>query len=247
MTDTVEKPLWLQAVKKAGDGTRDPKSFLIYGPHGTRKTSFAKSLADVKNADGTFRFPKILFIDVDDGTEVIEKSYQGRIDIVAVRTAGQIRAITEDLKRTDLGYDAVVWDTVDYAQDLIEAELTESTTNGWERWDNILAWTTGLLRTLHANPSYLGVSIAHSETKKAKTGEVREIPKLSGKSSREVGSVPSTVLYTEFDDEGEHITWLGGSNKLDAKNRYGLPNSGKDLNFVKLFNLIDKNINGEEN
>jgi hypothetical protein len=237
MTETL--PNWLQAIKPAGQESQDPKSFMIYGPPGTRKTSMAKSIADVKNEDGSYRFPRILFIDIDDGTEVIEGRYRDRIQILSIKTADQIRSISADLQRTDLPFDVVVWDSIDVAQDVIELESKGKFSNGWEMWDAINSWTTGLLRTMHSNPTYIGIAIAHSESKKEKTGGVREVPKLTGKSNREVGGIPSTVIYTSFDDDGNHISILGGDNKLEAKNRYRLPNRIADLDFPRLYRGID--------
>lgn len=238
-----ELPAWLSAIKPVGELSREPKSILIYGRQGTGKSTLAKTIADVKNPDGSYKFPRVLFIDTDDGTEVIEDHYKDRIFILPVNTPNNVERVTEDLKRTDLGFDAIVFDTVDVAQDYIEANPDKDFGgNNWDKWDSITGWTNKLFRIMQSNPSYVGVLIAHSEEKKEKTGGVREAPKLSGKSSREVGGTPSMVIYMTYDSEGSRVAILGGNSKLDAKNRHQLPDQLPDPTFPKLYKGIAKMI-----
>lgn len=238
-----------------------PKSILLYGSHGTRKTSIAGSLALVEG------FNRILYIDIDQGAEVLmtnpatrAKVEDGTIQVLPISSLdpqafAKINAVIDEVTGTDFGYDAVVLDTLDVAQDVAEkhykgVHATASTSgkkDGFAIWGDLGVWTDEIVRKLHESPFFMGVVTVHSKEQTAESGAHRILPRLSGSSKDSIGGIPSIVAYLEYQKDPETnevhlVASVAESDVVISKNRYSFPPFIVDPTMPTMFKLIDEAI-----
>lgn len=250
------KPKWgslLQAPKQVGD----PKSIFVYGTHGTGKSTFAGSIVLTPGFE-----EKCLFVDIDNGAEtlashpgILKAINEGRLDILPINSLagnafGQINTVIEDITRNDYGYKAVIFDTLDVAQDVAEKTFKEKykdSKNTFGVFGDLGAWTDWAVRSLHNAPHFVSIVTAHSKEQTAESGAYRNTPRLSGSSKDAIGGIPSIVTFMEYatDPEGNRrrLFTLGEHEHYITKNRYSLPNQMADLTMPKLYEAIRKNRN----
>ncbi|QIK64612.1 AAA family ATPase [Leucobacter viscericola] len=182
-----------------------PKSILLYGTHGTRKTSIAGSII---KAPG---FKKVLFIDIDNGAEVLmndpvikEAIVEGRLQILQVSSLDgdafvKINAVVDEITKTDFGYDAVILDTLDVAQDVAEKVIKkkyEGSKNTFGVFGDLGIWTDEIVRKLHESKHFMSIVTCHSKEQTLESGAHRILPRLSGSSKDAIGGIPSIVAYS---------------------------------------------------
>lgn len=252
-------PAWasaFQSIEEVGD----PKSIFLYGTHGTRKTTIASSIYKVPG------ITKVLHIDIDQGAETLatddvikaaikDGSYNVYpIDSLAPGAKGKVEEVIQEVTTTNFfGYDAVILDTLDVAQDVaeevFEAQFATSgksgKRDGFAVYGALGVWTDKVVRKLHNCKHLVGVVTAHEKENTSEDGTIRVQPRLSGSSKDAIGGVPSIVMRLQFQthpETGERalIATLGEDEKLITKQRYRdvLPQHMRDLTLPDLYARI---------
>lgn len=252
---------FIQAPQEVGR----PKSILLYGQHGTRKSSISGSLALV---DG---FKKILYIDIDQGAEVLmsrpetaAKVKDGTIQVLPISSLdpsafAKLNSVIEEVTQNDFGYDAVILDTLDVAQDVAEKHFKAVYANssssgkkdGFAIWGDLGVWTDEIVRSLHESPNFMAIITAHAKEQTLESGAHRILPRLSGSSKDAIGGIPSIVAYLEYQGHPETgethlVASVAESDVVISKNRYNLPPLIVDPDMPHLFDLISKSISHDE-
>ena len=251
MTETIAPPTpkWASAITSSASSSK-PKSIMLYGLPGTRKTSIAGSIALAP------QFKKVLMIDIDQGSEVYAQNpLLGNIDILLIdpleaNAKAKLDGVIHDITTTDYGYDAVILDTFDVAQDVAEKVFKATNPdpkNGFWVYGELGVWSDETIRKLHSSPFFTAIITCHSAETKTKSGGVRTLPRLSGSSKEAIAGIPSIVAYLEYGthpETGERhlLATVGESDNLVSKNRYGLPPVIVDLDMPKLYNLISERV-----
>jgi hypothetical protein len=255
---TPPKPAWasaFQTIEEVGD----PKSIFLYGTHGTRKTTIASSIYKVEGIN------RVLHIDIDQGAEALATDpviraaiKDGSYNVLPINSLEpnakvKLDAIIEDVTTTDYGYDAVILDTLDVAQDVAEEvfEAMYATSgkggkrDGFAVYGDLGVWTDKIVRKLHNCPFFVGVITAHEKENTAEDGTSRIQPRLSGSSKDAIGGIPSVVARLAFrthPETGERalIATLGEDEKLITKQRYrdALPQHMRDITLPDLYERI---------
>lgn len=244
-----------------------PKSILLYGAPGTRKTTLSGGIVKVPG------FKRVLYIDVDNGSEVFVNDAQvydavqeGRITIVQLDktdTAATVDALGKLLGFKDengqkvigaafspsLGYDVVILDALDVAQEvMVDFYLSTTFSESGKRdtlkaWGKVTKWTTDLAWEFQ-NSKPLGILVAHSKEEVAEgTGRLAIKPKLSGGAKDSIAGVPSTVAYLEFveTEEGTKLAaTIGDDSVIVAKNRYSINDKILDFTLPGFFAMVDE-------
>lgn len=182
-----------------------PKSWLLYGDTGTRKTS---SVGELVKA-GFFK--KVLFINLDQSDEVLsldpevrEKIKAGAIDFIPVdqfdpgakdkieaillEVAGKWRAPDGSIldipaeHNSDFGYDLVVIDTVNLMGEVAIKWLKANTWNdsgtkldGLAAYGNLSRWMDEMIRLIHNSKRFVGGFIMHEKTYEEKKTGVSKV------------------------------------------------------------------------
>lgn len=234
-----------------------PKSVMLYGSPGTRKTSLAAELIKRPGAR------KILFVDIDSGTEALVGDpdvsaalHDGRIQVLAIDSLdpdafAKVNAVVQEVADTDFGYDYVVLDTLNLMQEVAIKHFMATVTNSSGKldsraaWGEVSKWTDTKARQLHNSPHTTGVFIMHQKNETEETGKVSIVPKLSGSAKDTIASIPSIVVHLDFEKVSEDgdvklVGTLGDSDKHVSKNRFRLPSRVEDFTLVKLYEEIDR-------
>ena len=251
MNTTLPRPSFASAFQAPKDVAR-PKSIFLYGTHGTRKTSIAASISLVPG------FDKVLLIDVDNGAEALmnrpelrERVEGGNIDVLQISSLDEsakdkVYHAIKEVCDTDFGYDAVILDTLDVAQDAAEKDIKKQyagTKNTFGVFGDLGIWTDEVTRMLHECPHLTGITTCHSKEQTAESGAHRILPRLSGSSKDAIGGTPSIVAYLEWQQDPETgeqhlVANVGESSTIISKNRYGLPNQLIDPDMPMIYSLI---------
>jgi hypothetical protein len=255
---TPPKPAWasaFQSIEEVGD----PKSIFAYGTHGTRKTTIASSIYKVPGIN------RVLHIDIDQGAETLATDpiiraaiKDGSYNVLPINSLEanakiKLDSIIDDITTIDYGYDAVILDTLDVAQDVaeevFEAQFATSgkggKRDGFAVYGALGVWTDKIVRKLHNSPFFVGVVVAHEKETTFDDGTTRIQPRLSGSSKDAIGGIPSVVLRLQWQthpETGERalIATLGEDEKLITKQRYRdmLPQHMRDLTLPDLYQRI---------
>jgi hypothetical protein len=261
MTITVPAPpapVWassFQTYEEVGD----PKSIFLYGTHGTRKTTIASSIYKVPGIN------RVLHIDIDQGAETLATDpiiraaiKDGSYNVLPINSLephakANLERVINDVTTTDYGYDAVILDTLDVAQDaaekVYEAQFATSgkggKRDGFAVYGALGVWTDEQVRKLHNCSHLVGVVTAHEKETTFDDGTTRIQPRLSGSSKDAIGGIPSVVLRLQWQthpETGERalIATLGEDEKLITKQRYRdmLPQHMRDITLPDLYQRI---------
>jgi len=265
-TETAPRPKWATAITTPKQDAL-PKSIYIHGMPGSRKTSTAASISQVEGVGD-----KVLLIDVDFGAEVLaqnplydgieilqidplDEGKDGSGEKVAMDAFEKINMVINDITTTDYGYTAVILDPLSIAQDVAERHFkaayataaNSGKQDGFKIWSELGEWTDSTVRRLHTCPYFTAIITTHSTEQKADSGAYRILPKLSGSSKESIASIPSIVMHLGFAQHPEtgvrhSLATLGGSDVIQSKNRYGLPDQMVDVDMPKLYTLIRERV-----
>lgn len=268
-------PAWAAAFSHPDD-VGPPKSILMYGKTGTRKTTMYAELV----AYGALK--RGLIIDIDNGTEtlandpVIRQAIQdGRLSILPINSLDQnafiqmetvlldVLGMTRepnpiyaqgnlipDPRKPDLGFDLVVFDTLNIAQTIaVDYYLKTTFTEKGKRdtlaaWGLVGTWTMGFARALQNTNRFVGGLPMHPMSDSENTGKVTIKPKLQGGAKDSIATVPSMAIYLDFErtgngDEVVLVGYVGESDKYETKNRYRLPPKIMNFNLLRLWQAIE--------
>lgn len=222
---------------------RKRTSMLLYGRHRVGKSSLVAQCAEV---DGMF---PILWLATEDGTGAFAGQYpKGRIDVVHIKTTGQMIQIVNNVVDNKTKYKTVVIDTAGQFQEIIKrdyAAANPNAKNAYEVWDKVAGGLSYVTDALH-NSQYNFFLIAHTAKEKDDVlGTVLLSPHFLGKKSLvEIPKIPDTIAYLEKqeDDEGNgyRLLHLTASGRIDAGSRYEhkLPDFMKNPKMADYYEAI---------
>lgn len=203
-----------------------PKSFLLYGDTGTKKT-----LAIAKLFKAGF-FKKILFLDIDDGAEVLagdpiirealkdgritriqidpfDPNAKAQIEAMILEVAGMWRDPNGDILTNpsipDFGYDLVFIDTMNLVHEVAIKSLLRTTYNdkgtaldGRAAYGKLGEWDDEMVRLIHRSKRFTGGFVMHAKEVEEKSGATKIKPKLSGSFQNTISTIPSITAYLDY-------------------------------------------------
>lgn len=252
------------------EAVSDPSSLLIYGPPGRWKTTTAGSILDVPK----YANAKILYLDIDRGSTALMNNAitrdaikSGQIGIIQMdkRKINETRGMLEyflgkrdgngefiegEAFNPDYGYDVVILDTLDVAQQVSVDWLLMNTFNEKDKldsraaWGEVNRWTNDVMWAFQNNTHLLGIVVMHSESGTDDGGKFSIKPKLQGGAKDNIGGIPDLVAYVDFEPDPNDknlqqlVATIGGTSIITAKNRGMLPNRVVNFDLPTFYNLL---------
>lgn len=241
---------------------RYPGLVMLYGRPGSGKTWLAASVSELSVVK------KVLYIDTEGSTEGTLVGFDDdKIDILNIpKTVRDLNddagpegnrvteiqfldsVLNELLATNTSGYDAIVIDTLDVAQDWKVKELTPiwESKNKYKIWDLVSDWTEDIGQRLKSLDA-IGVIVLHSKKDKDESsGTISIEARLKGSSRETFPGIPDTVAhltrrtYKDGDKEVEATVaeFATQDNKV-TKNRFDFPTAMVAPSFEKMWNHID--------
>lgn len=205
-----------------------PKSFLMYGKTGTRKTSMVGELVK----EGFYK--RALYIDLDNGSEVLSNDPavkaaidDGRIVLYPIdpfatnarmliegailEMLGMYRTPTGSIEPNpnipDFGFDLLIIDTVNLMHEIglknfqatTYSEKNPAKLDGQGAYAKIGVWDDEMLRLIHNSKRFTGAFLMHSKEVNEDTGATRVLPKLSGAFQNSISAIPSITAYLQYE------------------------------------------------
>ena len=237
-----------------------PGLVMLYGRPGSGKTWLAASVSELPSVN------KVLYIDTEGSTEDTLVGFNDdKIDILNIpKTVRNINdsadgpqvteiqfldSVLDELLATNTsGYDAIVIDTLDVAQDWKVKELTPiwEKKNKFKIWDLVSDWTENIGQRLKSLDA-VGVIVLHSKKDKDESSGVVSIEaRLKGSSRDTFPGIPDTVVhltrrtYRDGDKDIEAtVAEFGSQDNKVTKNRFDFPITMVAPSFTKMWDHID--------
>jgi hypothetical protein len=236
--------------KKPSDLAK-PELILLYGPPGGGKTFTSATASEIPGVK------KVLILDTEGSTSGSLLGFDDDIvQIVPVVRENSIESykfLNTILERifdpnTEGGYDVVIIDTFDVAQDwaadyFFDTAKTGKTgeKDGFEVWRNVKTWSIETARSLKRIDA-LGVLVVHDREEKEKSGAITTKLNLVGSARDVLPGIPDIVgyIYRELEEDGSEETYgeFASQGGKVTKNRFRFPPLVKDPNIAKLFKYI---------
>jgi len=228
----------------------------MYGFPGTHKTTIAGEIAATSKR-------RALYIGLERGSapfatrpDIRKFIDAGNLDILEIdplapNALAQIDATVNEVASEDFGYDFVILDPLDVAQDVAEKVFKkkyEGSKNTFGVYGELGEWTDTIVRRLHNSPNFTAIFLSHAKEQSEESGAYRLLPKLSGSSKDAIGGLPDLVIYLGYDKhpetgESHLIAVTGNSEKHITKSRYSHPHFIVDPTGQKIWDGIESAIN----
>lgn len=236
-------------------GNRNPTiNMLVYGQSGIGKTTLAGS------ADEVPEMRDVLFVDMENGTESLRKSYSN-VETVSVKSWAEMQSVYDDLHRGNHPFQTVILDSLSECQTFnmstIMKELVERKTDegkvvdpdvpSFREYGKSLTQMRGIIRAFRDLPMHTIFTALEKTDKDEKTGQVTVSPLLTGRLAQEIGAFLDVVMYyyvKEIPLEGgetetKRILLTRKTTKFIAKDRTGnLPTTIVDPVMGDVFRLM---------
>lgn len=211
---------FLAGVSKATDVDRI-NSAILYANTGAGKTWLGASADEIED------YAPVLIVDIEGSAAGVGRKYPN-VDIVRADTHEKLEIIKRELLEEDHPYKTVLFDTLNVAQDRAEAyfdDLPKNRGNKFGKWADLKAWTIQFLRDFH-HADFLVLFLAHPQVDKDEnTGRMTTTVKIAGSARDVAPTIPDLIGYLDFENIGdkvERVLYVGATDGLVTKNRFGL-------------------------
>lgn len=211
---------FLAGVNKATDVDRI-NSAILYANTGAGKTWLGASADDIED------YAPVLIVDIEGSAAGVGRKYPN-VDIVRADTHEKLEIIKRELLEEEHPYKTVLFDTLNVAQDRAEAyfdDLPKNRGNKFGKWADLKAWTIQFLRDFH-HADFLVLFLAHPQVDKDEnTGRMTTTVKIAGSARDVAPTIPDLIGYLDFENIGdkvERVLYVGATDGLVTKNRFGL-------------------------
>ena len=238
---------------------RYPGLVMLYGRPGSGKTWLAASVSELDSVN------KVLYIDTEGSTEGTLVGFDdAKIDILNIpKTVRNIidsgenpvteiqfldSVLNELFATNQSGYDAIVIDTLDVAQDWKLKELLPiwESKNKFKAWELVGDWTETIGQKLKALDA-IGVIVLHSKKDKDESsGSISIEARLKGAAKDTFPGIPDTVAYLtrrtykDGDNDVEAtVAEFGSQDNKVTKNRFGFPLAMVNPSFKSMWEHIN--------
>lgn len=228
----MDKASFLQGVAKATEVDKI-NSAIFYAPTGNGKTWLGAS------ADEITDYQNVLIVDIEGSAAGVGRKYPN-VDIVQADTFEKLEIIKDELLTKEHPYKTVLFDTLNVAQDRAEAyfgDLPKNRGNKFGKWEDLKVWTIDFLRDMH-HANFLAIFLAHPQVDKDEnTGRITTTVKIMGSARDVAPTVPDLIGYLDFEtigDKVERVLYVGNTDGLVTKNRFGLNQRIVDPTMTKI-------------
>jgi hypothetical protein len=226
------KASFLAGVSKATDVDKI-NSAIFYAPTGSGKTWLGASADDIDD------YKDVLIVDIEGSAAGVGRKYPN-VDIVTADTFDKLEIIKDELLNNEHPYKTVLFDTLNVAQDRAEVyfgDLPKNRGNKFGKWEDLQRWTIEFVREMH-HADFLAIFLAHPQVDKDEnTGRITTTVKIKGGARDVVPTIPDMIGYLDFDTIGEkveRVLYVGGTDGLVTKNRFGLDQRLIDPTMTKI-------------
>lgn len=243
MTKSFELDAALAKYVKKPDPLAKPELVLVYSRAGSGKTYLAGTAAGLPGVN------KVLYLDVEGSTVGVlsQLPYNEKIDVIRVDQHAQpvefLDTIIDGIKTQGTGYDVVVVDTLDVAQDRKIEWLQGRVDDGFAVWREVKKWTESLAYTLKT-AAPLGILVVHEREEQNKDGAIETRIRAQGQAKDTIAGIPDTVIYLDrrYDRKMEAETtlaYLATEDRKVTKNRFNFPRVVQDATLPALWKFIE--------
>jgi hypothetical protein len=211
-------------------------SMIIFGDSGRGKTNLGASAIHAG-------FKRVLIVDIEGSAKGVARLNPG-VKRIKAPTFEHLEVIKDDILRNPSEVDLVIFDTTNAGQKMAEAHfkgLPQNRLNKFGAWEDLRVWTNDWFRSFHNSPIPT-IFIAHAlDDKNEQTGAVKTTVKATGSAKEDIPTIPDIVGYLAYENVNgtlERVLYVGESETLVTKNRFGLPSKIYQPSMKKIVELI---------
>ena len=208
-------------------------SMLFYGDGGRGKTNLAASAIHAG-------FNRVVIADIEGSAKGVGRLNPG-VKRLRINSFNDLELFNAEVLANPNDIDLLIFDTLNAGNRLAInhfKSLPQNRSNKYGAWDDLLMFTNEWMRSIPT------IFIAHAvDEKNESTGSVKTMPKVQGSASQDVPTIPDVVGYLQFENVGgtlKRVLYVGGSETLVTKNRFGLPDKIYDPTMSSIMDLIEE-------